>query len=40
MAAQLARIPESLRTIETAPTYEVRISPALQALAKAVDHGL
>jgi nicotinate phosphoribosyltransferase len=40
MAAQLARIPESLQTIETAPTYEVRISPALQALAKAVDHGL
>jgi nicotinate phosphoribosyltransferase len=40
MAAQLARIPESLQTIETAPTYEVRISPALQALANAVDHGL
>lgn len=40
MATQLARIPESLRTIETAPTYEVRISPALQALAKAVNHGL
>jgi nicotinate phosphoribosyltransferase len=39
MAAQLARIPESLRTIETAPTYEVRVSPALQALANAVDHG-
>jgi nicotinate phosphoribosyltransferase len=40
MAAQLARLPESLRTIETAPPYEVRISPALQDLAKAVDHGL
>jgi nicotinate phosphoribosyltransferase len=39
MAAQLARIPESLRTIETAPTYEVRISPALLTLAEAVDRG-
>ena len=40
MAAKLARIPESLRTIEAAPPYEVRVSPALQGLAKAVDHGL
>ena len=40
VAAQLARIPESLRTIETAPAYEVRVSPALQDLANAVDHGL
>jgi nicotinate phosphoribosyltransferase len=40
MAAQLARIPAFLRTIETAPTYEVRVSSSLQALADAVDHGL
>ena len=40
MASQLASLPESLRTIETAPACEVRVSPALRALAKAVDHGL
>jgi nicotinate phosphoribosyltransferase len=39
MAAQLARIPESLRTIATAPPYEARVSPALQALAESVDRG-
>jgi nicotinate phosphoribosyltransferase len=39
-ATQLAHIPESLRTIATAPPYEARVSPALQALANAVDHGL
>lgn len=37
VAAQLARLPESLRVLETAPPYEVRISSALQDLAHSVD---
>ncbi|MDH4083599.1 MAG: nicotinate phosphoribosyltransferase [Nitrospira sp.] len=36
-AAQLRQLPESLRTLETGPAYEVQISPALQSLAHAVD---
>ena len=39
MTAQRLCIPESLQTIEAAPPYEVRISPALLALAEAVDRG-
>ncbi len=37
-ATQLERLPESLRTLEPAPTYDVRISSALQTLAHTVDH--
>ena len=36
-ATQLGQLPESLRTLETVPAYEVRISPALQKLAQTVD---
>lgn len=38
--AQLAQLPESLRAIGTAAGYEVQISPALHALAEAVDLSL
>lgn len=40
MAAQLARIPESLRSLEPTPAYEVQIAPALRTLAEMVDRGL
>lgn len=36
-AAQLGQLPERLRALETAPAYDVRISPALQRLTKTVD---
>lgn len=39
-AAQLARLPESLRTLETAPIHSVQISSALQTLARTIDHAL
>jgi nicotinate phosphoribosyltransferase len=39
-AAQLARLPESLRVLGTAPTHSVQISPALQTLAQTIDHAL
>jgi nicotinate phosphoribosyltransferase len=35
--ANYARLPESLRSLETAPAYPVEISASLQALAKKVD---
>lgn len=38
-AAQLGQLPESLRVLETAPTYDVRISRSLQSLAQTVDTG-
>ena len=37
VVAQLGQLPQSLGTLETAPTYDVRISMALQSLAQAVD---
>lgn len=37
VATQLRQLPASLRTLEGAPAYEVRISPALQDLAHTVD---
>jgi nicotinate phosphoribosyltransferase len=37
VATQLARLPARLRTLEQAPPYEVRIAPALQELAQALD---
>lgn len=37
-AAQLERLPASLRKLEDAPAYEVRISSPLQDLAQTVDH--
>jgi len=36
-AAQLGQLPQSLRTLETMLTYNVRISEALQSLAQTVD---
>lgn len=39
-AAQLARLPESLRTLGTAPMHAVQISSALQTLAQTIDHAL
>jgi nicotinate phosphoribosyltransferase len=39
-ATQLARLPESLRTLGPAPAYTVHISPALQTLARTIDHTL
>jgi len=39
-AAQLAQLPEALRMLGTAPAYEARIAPALQALAQEVDRGV
>jgi nicotinate phosphoribosyltransferase len=36
-AAQLARLPDAMRTLECVPPYEVRIAEALQRLAQAVD---
>lgn len=36
-AAQLGQLPEPLRTLETVPAYDVRISLALQSLAQTVD---
>lgn len=39
-AAQLARLPESLRTLGTAPIHSVQISSALQTLARTIDHAL
>lgn len=39
-AAQLAQLPESLRPLEPVTAYDVRISPALQSLAQAVDRNL
>jgi nicotinate phosphoribosyltransferase len=40
VAAQLERLPVPLRTLETVPAYEVRISSALQSLAQTVDRRL
>jgi nicotinate phosphoribosyltransferase len=40
MANQLARLPDSLRALETSPPYPVRISQALQSLAQTVDRNL
>lgn len=39
-ATQLARLPESLRTLGTAPMHAVEISSALQTLAQTIDHAL
>ncbi len=39
-AAQLARLPESLRTLGAAPIHSVEISSALQTLARTIDHAL
>jgi nicotinate phosphoribosyltransferase len=39
-AAQVGQLPESLRALETAPAYDVRISLALQSLAQTVDRRL
>ena len=39
-ATQLARLPESLRALGTAPLHAVEISSALQALAQTIDHAL
>jgi len=39
-AAQLARLPDAMRTLESVPPYEVRIAEALQQLAQAVDRKL
>ncbi len=39
-AAQLGQLSQSLRTLETVPAYDVRISPALQNLAQTVDRTL
>lgn len=39
-AQQLARLPDSLRALETAPAYPVRISEALESLARTVDRKL
>jgi len=39
-AAQLGRLSQSLRTLETVPAYDVQISPALQSLAQTVDRSL
>ncbi len=39
-ARQLAQLPEHLRRLETAPPYEVEVTPALRELARAVDEGL
>ncbi|MCP9473529.1 MAG: nicotinate phosphoribosyltransferase, partial [Nitrospira sp.] len=38
--AQLAQLPPSLRSLETASPHPVRIAPALQALARTVDRDL
>lgn len=38
VAAQLAQLPDSLRSLEIGPAYDVRISPSLQQLAQAVNH--
>lgn len=38
--AQLAQLPESLRALETGPSYDVRISQDLQSLAQTVDLNL
>jgi nicotinate phosphoribosyltransferase len=37
---QLAQLPEQLRTIETGPTYAVRIAPALAVLAARTDEAI
>ncbi|ALA60224.1 nicotinate phosphoribosyltransferase [Nitrospira moscoviensis] len=37
VATQLTQLPARLRTLEQAPPYEVRIAPALQELAQALD---
>jgi nicotinate phosphoribosyltransferase len=37
VATQLGQLPTSLRVLEDAPAYEVRISSTLQALAQSVD---
>lgn len=39
-ATQLARLPESLRALGTAPMHAVQISSALQTLAQTIDHAL
>lgn len=39
-AGQLRQLPESLRALEIAPAYDVRISQDLQSLAQAVDRSL
>jgi nicotinate phosphoribosyltransferase len=36
-AAQLSRLPDAMRTLESVPPYEVRIAEALQQLAQGVD---
>jgi hypothetical protein len=38
VATQLARLPDELRGLDTAGSYEVRIASALQRLAEAVNH--
>jgi nicotinate phosphoribosyltransferase len=40
VATRLAQLPDPLRALETAAAYDVRISPVLERLAQAVDHGL
>jgi len=37
VATQLARLPDTIRSLETVPPYEVRIAPSLQNLARTVD---
>lgn len=39
-AAQLSQLPDSLRALDPSPQYEVRISPALEALAHTVDRAM
>jgi nicotinate phosphoribosyltransferase len=39
-ATQLARLPDTMRTLETATPYEAQIAPSLQHLAQAVDRAV
>jgi nicotinate phosphoribosyltransferase len=39
-AAQLAQLPDALRTLDASPAYEVRIAPALATLARTVDRAM
>ena len=39
-ATQLVQLPDPLRTLGPAPAYTVHISPALQTLARTIDHAL
>jgi nicotinate phosphoribosyltransferase len=38
VSAHLARLPDDLRRLDSAGTYEVGISSSLQQLAESVDH--